>query len=134
MAKTPQLTFTTLTPESKPEEVRKELVQRLRSGEYKQITGQLRQRRDDSPNQYDYCVLGVLTDLAVKAGVIKHFPTRAEVLVPKVRDWVGFRDTGGEFIDRTGDEYSLFQLNDNGLSFKKLAAIIKKEPEGLVKK
>jgi hypothetical protein len=78
-------------------------------------------------------VLGVITDLALKAGVITTFPY-SSVLIPKVADWVGFTDTDGSFTDSRGRDQQLYELNDDGVSFKKLARIIEAEPEGLVRK
>lgn len=49
------------------EQIREQWCAALRSGEYGQGRGHLRQ--GDEEGGYNYCCLGVLTDLAVKAGV-----------------------------------------------------------------
>lgn len=55
------------------EEVKQELVKRLRSGDYKQGRSRLRKRRKDEDGGEEdcYCCLGVLCDIAVEAGVTK---------------------------------------------------------------
>lgn len=58
----------TLTKNSTPDEVRAEWVGALRSGIYEQGQGVLRDARES------YCCLGVLCDLAARAGVGKWNP------------------------------------------------------------
>ena len=116
-------------------EVKKQWVEALRSGEYKQ--GQAVLCKDDA-----FCCLGVLCDLAVKAGVIEppnvqgggytiyyegsaHFPGES------VEDWA-YQDSYAVaefsemwYVDYAGGEAGLSHLNDNvGLSFTELADLI----------
>ncbi len=85
-------------------EVKAEWIEALRSGEYKKGMGRL--RGADSPNDY-YCCLGVLCELAVKAGVIEpverggiydsyRYGEEGELsLLPKaVQEWAGVTDVG----------------------------------------
>lgn len=99
-------------------------VAALRSGKYKQTTGQLR-------NEKGFCCLGVLCNLhaeahpkfAAKQTDKQVYDGRCEVPTNVVLNWAGMKtDTG--YIDSTGDELTL--LNDNGDSFKKIAKIIEK--------
>jgi hypothetical protein len=50
------------------EDVKKEWVAALRGGDYQQTSGYLAMRIEGGP-EWGYCCLGVLTDLACKAGV-----------------------------------------------------------------
>lgn len=111
--------------------VAKKWVRALRSGKYRRTTGKL--RRDGK-----YCCLGVLTDLAVKAGVIKTFrgqhsgdPEYADTALCKaVLKWAGLSEEEGGY----GYGSSLALRNDSGASFVAIAKIIESEPEGLFKK
>lgn len=103
----------------------------LTSGEYLQGTDRLRD--GDS-----FCCLGVLCDLAEKAGVIvsrkdesnffqygndeefEDYMQDAAVLPPSVREWSGMPSKDG----RISASSSLTSLNDNGTSFKVIAQII----------
>lgn len=114
-------------------------VRALRSGEYEQGQGQLRDFEDR------FCCLGVLCDLAVKAGVdvkveegdsaysydsSSDFPPRV------VRDWIGVDvsapfyekpETGtcdSEGCDCSSDRNTLAELNDDGMSFEQIAEVI----------
>ena len=113
------------------EKVRRRWIRALRSGEYKQTQGSL---RDNS----GFCCLGVLCELAVRAKVIgkpqqQHNDTflygKNEFVLPrKVREWAGLKDSSGKY-----GENSLVDLNDNGSRFKTIAKIIEKKPKGLFK-
>lgn len=107
-----------------PKEVRQLWVKALRSGEYQQGTNCL--RTDDGK----YCCLGVLTDLAVKNGVIPNFRGEGnghnKVLTLPVMTWAGLRSSSGCYGDAR--EKSLSSDNDKGCGFKNLADIIESEP------
>lgn len=103
----------------------------LRSGKYKQGEGCLR----DSDNRY--CCLGVLSEMAVKAGVIPapvyqgsfvgtwKYEGDASLIPSTVRLWAGMKDDAGEFTDNSGETYILAALNDSGtMSFDQLADMI----------
>lgn len=100
--------------------VKRKWVSALRSGEYKQTKGKIR-----NGNQYGmtYCCLGVLSDLAVKAGVCTQkeaFCGNEHVLAVKVMNWAGLELPNPEIphIDHARISY----LNDTlGYSFDKIA-------------
>lgn len=110
-------------------EIKASWIAALRSGEYQQGLGVLR----SSDNKY--CCLGVLCDLAAKAGIGKWAPAwyrhRAtafdfdfdgdyQVLPPSVQDWAGLMTPNGEF----GIKDDLAGLNDTGFPFAAIADII----------
>lgn len=81
-------------------EVIKKWVEALRSGEYKQTTGKLHRvtLNENLPEEPPgMCCLGVLCDLAAKAGVVTRvvdgmlmrYDGETHVLPPVVRDWAG---------------------------------------------
>lgn len=108
-------------------------VRALRSGKYKQTTGVLTMLKEDKPA--GYCCLGVLCDLAVKRKITsvdfsgeyaKYTDDLEESVVPeKIREWAALRCELGS-LESDSDE-SLAHMNDNGTSFKEIAAIIEKE-------
>ena len=117
-------------------------VQALESGEYEQGTGQLVIVTDDRlPLPRKYCCLGVLCDLANKAGVKASgddpetkrygwdFATDGATLPEVVLEWADIKTAGGFFgPDHLG---SLLVHNDNGDSFPEIAAIIRAHVEDL---
>lgn len=119
-----------ITPEPS---VRKLWAAALRSGKYKQGFGQLRYKNK-------YCCLGVLTDLAVKAGVLDKkigLATLTHGFLPpdEVVAWAGLRNDCGAYSDRNklreglqSPRLSLTCDNDNlKLSFNEIADRIEKE-------
>lgn len=111
----------------------KKWVAALRSGEYKQGTGQLAGLYKGG---YKYCCLGVLCEVYQKevGGLIveekyrkKSYSGYALVLPPIVQEWVGLRTEEGNFHD--GETLSF--ENDNGQTFEEIASLIESEPEGL---
>lgn len=129
------------------QEVKAEWTKALRSGDYSQTTGRLRRATGDGKG--GFCCLGVLCDLAVKAGVTTlrevvpfeddddlvfyHYGSNEEtaVLPPEVRDWAGLSGEnpyldGGPQPDE--DEYvrhdTLASTNDGGATFSEIADII----------
>lgn len=109
-------------------------VDALRSGEYRQGDGGLRDENDK------FCCLGVLCDLAEKEKVIEE-PSLScsnyyyaygdednDVTLPyEVRSWSGLEDCDPTLIDPTheNDEgYSAAALNDDGKTFAELADLI----------
>lgn len=112
------------------QEIKARWVDALRSGDYEQGTGTLRNRDDK------FCCLGVLMDLAVKAGVIEEPKTYGldtmyyyenhitSDLHPKVMEWAGINRSG--YIK--GANISLIELNDAyRLSFDHIAIVIEEE-------
>jgi hypothetical protein len=105
-------------------------VKALRSGEYKQGKGQLCETHPQEGNQH--CCLGVLADLAVKAGVLSEF-RYSFYLDETTQKWCGLADSAGSFKSESEEEKvtSLSWLNDRGKTFEQIADIIESEPEGL---
>jgi hypothetical protein len=112
----------------------------LESGLYDQGTGQLvKVTSDHLPRQY--CCLGVLCDLANKAGVkasddpeIKRygwgFGTNGATLPECVIEWAGMATPSGMYGQRP-EEDLLIARNDNGDSFAEIARIIRDHAEEL---
>lgn len=125
----------------------------LRSGDYQQATGTLVDIDYRNGEIVGHCCLGVLCDLAVKAdvevycvGPMEHRgeydPTDPEdvywtgvtydssdALLPKsVMNWAGMSTSDGSWED--GPD-SLASLNDNGLTFHKIARLIEENVEAL---
>lgn len=118
----------TLKPMLKP--INELWADALESGEYTQGQGALCKNGE-------YCCLGVLIDLAIKHGVqirTELQPTSGRVqydehygfLPHSVAAWAGLQDSRGSFHGG-----SLFDLNDSGVSFREIAAIIRSKPKGL---
>jgi hypothetical protein len=128
-------------------EIKAQWVAALRSGEYEQ--GQEYLHIGDS-----YCCLGVLCDLAVKAGVISETPDAgadidenryaayddAETTLPESASrWAGLTEPDGSWIEdpimaipdptSPGNRrpHSVSSLNDSGLSFAKIADLIEEQ-------
>jgi hypothetical protein len=107
-------------------EIRTQWCAALRSGKYTQAKAGL--RRDGG-----YCCLGVLCDLAVKAGVLtppvqldSHrwaFAGRLDLLPPVVADWAGIAEENPA-VQGGGDLIGLAEENDNGLPFGQIADLI----------
>src|SRR5687767_1246645 len=114
--------------------IKEQWVTALRSGEYDQGKGQL-------SASGTYCCLGVLCELAVKAGVTKRFspadaryPTQlvsygqgdgyddgtVSYLPTEVAEWAGLHDTNPVF-EAQGMTMWLSNLNDAGSSFEEIA-------------
>jgi hypothetical protein len=128
-------------------EIKKLWLDALRSGEYKQNIGSLRQVEN---GQECFCALGVLCEIALKHGVegFHHGPDRGYYVgrtadgnyenhaLPKpVREWAG--DNAMPYIvlavDSEGKsvkEVSIAKLNDRcELTFSEIADMLEKEPE-----
>jgi len=129
----------------------------LLSGEYEQTTAVL--RRDtiiDGGNEEipkytsSFCCLGVLCELAHKAGVEgliraeprfdgfcpdvaysdRMPPSGSNTLPDVVLEWAGMRTAYGA-LNHLGGNAALTQLNDNGRTFTEIADIIKANVDGL---
>ena len=95
-------------------------VKKLRSGDFKQGKGFLRQGKGAETK---YCCLGVLTDMAVKNGVC---PAKIAysyfTLYPEVKTWAGL-----DSCDPNIGKYCASEWNDDkGTSFKHIADLIEK--------
>lgn len=114
-------------------EIKDKWVEALRSGDYPQTKGCLR-------NTKGFCCLGVASDLYVKEVGGKweqtgyrdefQFLGNTAALSEKVRVWLGMSSSSGLFKD--GDKVErLTDLNDNGIMFKEIADIVEKHWEQL---
>lgn len=82
------------------------LIEALRSGRYIQGRSKLASRKDGEKD-FTYCCLGVACELyqvhvggldIYDTGLSKHYDREVSHLPLKVRKWLGFKDSGGEFI------------------------------------
>lgn len=130
-------------------EIKKRWTDALRSGNYKQTKGRLRDRQG-------YCCLGVLCEIAVEDGVVGRFEDRfvagrydygdpnnewerePSVLPDTVAKWAGMPVDGGGYVKRNPDvsygdrRPSLADLNDGEedrepLTFAEIAELIDKQ-------
>lgn len=112
-------------------QVKEKWVNALRSGNYKQTTGNLYE-----PG-VGYCCLGVLTDLYLKEKGFEWDTTESstgwvcfedefEFLTDSVRDWAGLEDNCGTYEDDVieGGLFCLSSMNDGGASFGEIADFI----------
>jgi hypothetical protein len=111
-------------------EVKAQWVEALRSGEYEQARGRLR-------NGDGYCCLGVLTDRGVKAGVCSEHADKLDegvfrygfhrsmgVLPDEIMDWAGL-DSCSPVVTYQNVKHSLDELNDTyRLPFTEIADLI----------
>lgn len=115
--------------------IRQKWVAALRSGQYKQGTSNLVVRGKKADQ---FCCLGVLCDMAVRAGVIPEpelpeeryaYSYEGKTGLPprKVLKWVGLATDEGRSLGLP----SLASLNDEGKKFSTIAKIIESEPKGL---
>lgn len=109
-------------------DVRDAWLKALRGGEYQQGSGRLRRRES-------FCCLGVLSDLAVKAGigewrgetyVAPNGEHRGEYLCSSVSDWIGLGST-----DLWVGENLVSELNDKGKTFIEIADAIEAHTIGV---
>jgi hypothetical protein len=124
-------------------EVKELWLAALRSGDYEQTTGALHRRAGRCSDTGDYappgyCCLGVLCDLAVKAGVdvdvrshpdgYTFFDNSSGALPMAVKKWAGLgsRNPHALYTDGEGDkmESDLIELNDSGVGFGRIADAI----------
>lgn len=109
-------------------EHRKQLVEALRSGEYKQ--GRWRLRNGDA-----FCCLGVACDISGvgewekldNRQLTNYFYQTVDSYLPNdVRLYFGFISASGRYVDG-----ALVELNDSGKSFSFIADVIESSPEGM---
>lgn len=132
--------------------VKRQWVAALRSGEYEQGQGRLHSAPGGGAPA-EYCCLGVLSDLAVRAGVVERQPSVAEegqpvhevqcyvygrtltasYLAPEVMEWAGLQTNDPFVVVEEEDEYGLTEtsyelseLNDGGRGFEVIAAAIER--------
>lgn len=116
-------------------DVRRDWVAALRSRDYVQRAGKLTHL--DPDGDPTYCCLGVLCDLAVRAGVttvrdvlgywrVYGDDEQANYLPTEVREWAGL-DTGDPLVPHGGVETRLSTLNDASVPFSWIAALIEEQ-------
>jgi hypothetical protein len=115
------------------EEIANKWTAALCSGEYKQGSFTLRDRKNR------FCCLGVLTDLYIKENGREwdgeqfrdHYAFNGfgAVLSNAVLAWAGMRGESGERYDKNLP--SLSELNDRGISFNRIAELIQNEKDTL---
>jgi hypothetical protein len=104
----------------------------LRSGNYKQAKGKLRNKLGG------FCCLGVACEISglgrwdEDGRYITTGGSDSQELPAPVRNWLGLSDKVGGWDD-TKEHSCLAQKNDRGSTFKTIANIIESEPKGLVK-
>lgn len=125
--------------------IRDAWVNALRSGEYQQGRGTLRRfNTDDGVRSDSYCCLGVLCDLAERAGAVDSYESgvapdngrveygsvlerEAWFLPLSVRNWSGL-DASDPPVEYEGVACSLTSLNDDiQLSFTEIADIVESQ-------
>lgn len=106
------------------EKIKREWIEALRSGKYEQGKGSLR-------DGDKFCCLGVLCDIAIKHGVTDwkraSFARESNLPSTQVLKWAGLNAHGGPSVQIFDDATTLVLLNDSGLSFDWIAAIIETE-------
>lgn len=114
-------------------EIKAQWISALRGGEYEQAQGMLH-----DPVNNEFCCLGVLCDLAVKAGVPVEVTDAAgektayddneDTLPESVRLWAGLGSDNPRVVRFEGgeDEYedTLAEINDRGTTFEEIADLI----------
>lgn len=119
-------------------DIKKRWIAALRSGEYQQGQGYLR------PTENSWCCLGVLCDLYAKDGHAEWragsqfyefvydnlaFPATGVLPTPVIK-WAGLADVCVDYIPLVDDgdaHRSLAGMNDSGVSFQRIAALIEEQ-------
>jgi hypothetical protein len=140
--------FISIGSDSMKPDVADKWINELRSGEYKQATGQLRKcgsHWEEDPMDSSFCCLGVLCDVFLKEhkgqddahwwGLRWDRGTVCmgeEYSLPRaVREWAGMKTDNGKlpFVPEGGD--CLTDMNDNGMSFTEIADVIERNVDAL---
>lgn len=101
-------------------EVQDMWIEALESGKYAQCKGHL-------GDEWGYCCLGVLAQLAVDNGVIEGFHPYETILPIPVVSWSGIRNNNGQY-----DSTSLVRHNDSErMSFLQIAEIIRNNRDSI---
>jgi hypothetical protein len=113
----------------------------LESGEYAQTKGQLWRHTENGKDSY--CCLGLACVVAKNHGVDISFNAdsfrsigpyiqgETALLPKKVQLWMGMKSNNGCYLYRGLQGSSLALRNDNGLSFKEIAKLIRKHADQL---
>jgi hypothetical protein len=136
-----------LSKRSSKKTIRKAWVAALRSRKYFQGSGSLHvSTKKNKRVVHRFCCLGVLCDLAEKAGVCAKegltlstdgngakflYDNKGATLPLSVRLWAGVKNKFGRFEDKYSSN-SLADINDNGeLNFRQIADLIESKPKEL---
>lgn len=121
------------------QEIKAKWVSALRSGKYRQAKERL---QSDSGG---FCCLGVLCDLYIKehpslaewhfnpdytygSTSIKSSGTFEHIYLPSdVANWAGFPASGDVIVSHDHEDTGLSELNDEGMSFADIAALIEEQ-------
>ena len=100
-------------------------IEALRSGEYKQTSGLLR-------DENGHCCLGVLCDIHAKEtnnvwDIHNRYFLHDETLPEIVQHWAGIDSSMGNIDVPYLNALTLAELNDDGCSFEFIADVIEKE-------
>ncbi len=119
-------------------EIKDAWITALRSGEFQQGTGALHVGSHGSvPEQF--CCLGVLCELATRAGVVGSPQLQADgrysygpllhaaYLPPEIAAWAGLDDNALPRNPKLRDTTTLSQHNDAGKTFEQIADIIEEQ-------
>lgn len=121
-------------------------VAALRSGKFKQGHNKLARidRTVRGSMRFDYCCLGVASELAVAAGIIpapavscayKEYVGGSNYLGFSVAEWLGLRNHKGEYNTKSERDNIIWKSlagdNDDGKTFEEIANIIESEPNDL---
>lgn len=105
-------------------DVRQKWLTALRSGEYKQATGELR-------SGDNFCCLGVLCDLHGKehgkSWETESYYGEVCVLPEVVMTWAGLPDTAGAEVVIDDEKRDLTEHNDEGATFEMIADAIESQ-------
>ena len=115
------------------EDFKKEWVAALRSGEYKQGYGELKN------NTGEYCCLGVACDLLVKKGLAKEQTSNGlnvyalsndndldwSVLPKSIANYLGLSKDPDIIVD--GEAHCISGVNDEGKTFSEIATLIEEQ-------
>lgn len=123
------------------EEIKEQWIEALRSGEYKQgRTALHRVNLEDSLQPDEFCCLGVLCELAVKAGIIEAphisafrdkltYAGQDNYLPIEVQKWAEL-DNNPSIVSKEnlrGQPQTLAGLNDANFTFEEIAHVIEQE-------
>lgn len=124
-------------------EIKAKWLTALRSGEYMQGRGTLRIHTNDESDPDRFCCLGVLCDLAERAGAVTHqFGVSDEndetstfygvdgasaYLPDEVITWATINTDAVTMRWCFSDDRSLTHMNDTGSSFSEIADVIERE-------
>ena len=112
------------------QEIKAKWVAALRSGDYKQTTGELRSGDEDS---HGYCCLGVLCEISkleTGFGITENLNENHgdDLICETVQEWAGLNQPHGASVNIRGDAALLTYHNDtNGTTFLEIADAIEEQ-------